>query len=108
MSANVQNVPMKRNVDPYSQAEIGRRLKLLRDALGHTQATMGTLAGVTNKAWQNYEKGYRKIEINAVARLRGSLGVTSEWVYFGNIANMPADLLEKLQLETKNNARKRR
>lgn len=99
--------PMVRDLpNPYSLGEIAKRLKLLRSALGNTQATMGALAGVSDKAWQNYEAGIRRIEIDAVTRLRAALGVTSEWVYYGNMAQLPAELLDKLQLEARHRARK--
>lgn len=99
--------PMARDLpNPYSLGEIAKRLKLLRNALGNTQGTMGALAGVTDKAWQNYEAGIRRIEIDAVTRLRAALGVTSEWVYYGNLAQLPAELLEKLQLESRDRSRR--
>src|SRR5690348_11900526 len=91
--------------NPYSLTEIAKRLKLLRTALGKTQAVMGELAGVTDKAWQNYEKGIRRIEIDAVTRLRANLGVTSEWVYYGNTHQMPDDLLDAMRLALKQRAK---
>ena len=62
---------------------------------------MGDLAGVTDKAWQNYEAGIRRIEIDAVTRLRAALGVTSQWVYYGNMAQMPDELLDDMRLAAK-------
>lgn len=87
--------------NPYSLPEIAKRLKLLRDAMGKTQVAMGDLAGVTDKAWQNYEAGIRRIEIDAVTRLRAALGVTSEWVYYGNVYQMPDELLDAMRLAAK-------
>lgn len=101
-------MPGRDPVNPYAVSEIGKRLKLLREALGKTQKTMGDLSGVTDKAWQNYEKGIRRIEIDAVTRLRENLGITSEWVYYGNLSQMPDDILDKMQLRMREMAAPRR
>lgn len=94
--------PMTREMpNPYSLAEIAKRLKLLRNALNNTQATMATMAGVTPAAWGNYESGIRRIEIDAVTRLRAAIGVTSEWIYYGNMAQLPVELAEKIQIESR-------
>lgn len=100
--------PMAREMpNPYSLGEIAKRLLLLRNSLDNTQATMANLAGVTPQAWGNYEQGSRRIEIDAVTRLRAAIGVTSEWVYYGNMAQLPAELLEKIQLEGRQRSKKR-
>ena len=95
------SMPGRDPPNPYSLPEIARRLRLLRQALGKTQAVMGDLAGVSDKAWQNYEKGIRRIEIDAVTRLRANIGVTSEWVYYGNVYQMPDELLDAMRLAAK-------
>lgn len=110
MLAYVEHFPaMARDIpNPYALSEIAKRLFLLRKSLDNTQATMANLAGVTPQAWGNYEQGLRRIEIDAVTRLRAAIGVTSEWIYYGNIAQMPAELIEKMQLEMRQQQRKRR
>lgn len=87
-----------RVTDPYSLSEIAKRLKILRRALQKTQATMASMAGVTPQAWGNYEQGIRRIEIDAVTRLRASTGVTSEWIYYNNGGQLPGDLETKIEL----------
>jgi DNA-binding XRE family transcriptional regulator len=56
------NVTMAREApNPESRIEIGKRLKLLRDALDKTQLQMAHLAGLTTpNAWTNYENGSRR------------------------------------------------
>jgi transcriptional regulator with XRE-family HTH domain len=96
--------------NPYSLDEIAKRLILLRKALGNTQATMGALAGVSGNAWQNYEKGIRRIELDNVFQLETATGAPQEWIYRGIMARMPIELAEKLHLakrELEREARKR-
>lgn len=103
--------PMARGlINPYSLEEISKRLLLLRKALGNTQATMGALAGVTGNAWQNYEAGVRRIDLDSVFQLETTTGVPQEWIYRGIMARMPLELAEKIQLakrEMERDARKR-
>lgn len=103
--------PMARGlINPYSLDEISKRLLLLRRALGNTQATMGALAGVTGNAWQNYEAGVRRIDLDSVFQLETATGVPQEWIYRGIMARMPLELAEKIQLakrEMERDARKR-
>jgi transcriptional regulator with XRE-family HTH domain len=97
-------------INPYSLDEISKRLLLLRRALGNTQATMGALAGVTGNAWQNYEAGVRRIDLDSVFQLETATGVPQEWIYRGIMARMPLELAEKIQLakrEMERDARKR-
>jgi transcriptional regulator with XRE-family HTH domain len=94
--------------NPFSLDEIGKRLLLLRQALDNTQWQMAALAGVTDKAWQNYEAGIRRIDIKVVGRLRATVGVTSDWVYWGDIGRMPGPLLDKLQGQAKIDHKSRR
>ncbi len=105
------SAPMARELtNPYSLDEIAKRLRLLRRALGNTQATMGALAGVSGNAWQNYEKGLRRIDLDSVFHLETATGAPQEWIYRGIMARMPMELSEKLQLarrEIEREARKR-
>lgn len=94
--------------NPYSVDEIAKRLILLRQALGRTQAMMGKLAGVSGNAWQNYEDGLRRISLDAVFRLETSTGVPQEWVYRGIESRLPLDLAEKLALAERELQRQKR
>lgn len=101
--------PMPReSANPYALGEIAKRLKLLRDALGNTQATMASLAGATPAAWGNYESGIRRIRIDEALRLCSTVGVTLDWIYRGNVAQLPGDLIERIQLELRDQQRSRR
>jgi len=85
--------------DPTSIAEIGRRLELTRRALGLTQVMMGRLMGTTSngQAWGNYEGGKRRISIDHALALTRTLGISLDWIYQGQMVNLPAELREKIQ-----------
>ena len=103
------SAPMARAlINPYSLDEISKRLVLLRKALGNTQAAMGSLAGVSGNAWQNYEAGIRRIELDNVFQLESAIGVPQEWIYRGVMSRMPLELAEKIQLDKRELAREAR
>ena len=79
--------------------EIGARLALTRRALGFTQADMGRLMGATSngQAWQNYEAGNRRISIDHALMLCRNCGLTLDWIYQGQLVNLPPALREHLQ-----------
>ena len=85
--------------DPTSVEEIGARLVLTRRALGVTQAMMGQLMGSvgTGQAWENYEAGRRRISIDHANALTQSCGIPLDWVYQGQMANLPPQLRERIQ-----------
>lgn len=93
-----QTVTMpKEEPNPQSRVEIGKRLLILREALGKTQAQMAKLAGLASaSAWANYELGDRRIGLDHALRLHTLAGVPIAYIYHGSLADMPADLLEKI------------
>jgi len=94
--------------DPTSLGEIAKRLILLRKSLGNTQQTMADLIGTSPQAWGNYESGIRRIRVDEGLRLCSALGVTLDWIYRGNMSQLPIELGEKLQLEMRDQQRRAR
>ena len=88
----------RRSADPTSMEEIGRRLLLTRQALGHTQVMMARLMGSASngQAWANYEAGTRRISIDHALEL-AKHGVPLDWIYQGQTINLPPALREKIQ-----------
>ena len=84
-------------VNPQSPEEIGKRLKRLRKALGKTQAEMAELVGISKRAWGLIEKGARRINVGAALRLCDLYGLSLDWIYRGNIAQLPLNLIEKMR-----------
>lgn len=99
-------MPPPAPINPESTPEIAKRLKLLRKALGYSQAFMAQLAGVTPQAWGNYEQGLRRIDIDQALVLCRATGVTLPFIYQGNFGILPADLLGKIELELRDQSRK--
>jgi transcriptional regulator with XRE-family HTH domain len=90
--------PMARaaSVDPESVPEIGRRLRLTREAMGMTQAAFCRLIGIDTPQWNNYEKGLRRISPDPALQLCRVTGVSMDWIYRGIPNQLPADLAAKI------------
>ena len=82
-----------------SHEETSKRLKKLRKAVGKTQAEMAELVGVSQTAWSLNERSEpgRRISIDSSMRLCELFGVSLDWIYRGNIANLPPKLIEKMR-----------
>ena len=99
-----------RAADPFSTAEIARRLKLTRLALGYKQPMMSVLAGLSipAQAWSNYENGTRRISLDVAQKLHTNLGITLHWIYRGDMNGLSEDLAAKIALQIRDEARKAR
>jgi transcriptional regulator with XRE-family HTH domain len=88
-------------LDPGSLPAIARRLQLLRKALAPTQAEFCRRIGVAPNAWNNYEKAFNRINIDAALRIQQLYGVPLDWIYIGIPAMLPSHLAEKVrEIET--------
>lgn len=76
-----------------SLADIGRRLVALREALDMNQTAFGQLTGISQPALANYEKGYRRPEIDKAIQIVNRTGVTLDWIYLGDRSGLPHRLL---------------
>jgi len=98
-------MPSRRPPDPTALDQIGERLRLTRAALGYTLTMMGTLCGATGinpaATWNNYEAGFRRINIDHAQTLCGRIGVTMDWIYLGNIQNVAEPLRGQIQQQMK-------
>jgi transcriptional regulator with XRE-family HTH domain len=83
-------------VDPTQVKAIAQRLLSLREALGYTQKFMGELIGVSGNAWQNWEAGVKRINVDAAVRLCKKANVTLDWIYLGDEQVLRPDLVHKL------------
>lgn len=85
--------------DAASSVEIGRRLKLLREALKMSQTALCRLAGITSpQAWNNAETGDNLLTVSNAVKLCRVTGVTMDWIYRGQIQSaLPAVILEEIQ-----------
>lgn len=78
------------------KAGMGRRLTLLRLALGLNQREMAEKFNCAPPRWNSYEKGRTPIQIQEAIQLAQSYGVSLDWLYRGDPAMMPLHLIEKI------------
>lgn len=87
--------------DPTTAAAIGARLKIARQALGYTQATMAKLMGsaTAGQAWENYEAGRRRISMDHALALC-VLGLSLDWIYRGVMDGLSTELRQRIEEHT--------
>lgn len=85
-----------RDIDPSSYLAIGTRLSHLRRVLGFTQVEMAEKLGMTGPRWANYETGTSRIPVDEALKLVQMIGVSLDWIYYGNRAMLPLHLVEKI------------
>ncbi len=89
----------------YSEARgyvaVGRRLSHLRRALGLTQRQLAARLNITGPRWANYEVGTSRIPVDIALRLVEKWEVSLDWIYYGNEAMMPEQLLKAIKAAAK-------
>lgn len=75
---------------------IAERLKLTRRAMGLTQAAISRMVGIGAQAWNNYERGQKRISIDQALRLCRSTGITLDWIYQGDMRSLPHDFVMRV------------
>lgn len=80
-------------------AEVSARLRLLMSAFEDTPAEFARRIGMPSPQWTNYyqEGTNRRITPEAITFLV-PLGVTSDWVYFGDESGLPKRLVDRLRM----------
>jgi transcriptional regulator with XRE-family HTH domain len=73
------------------------RLKWTREALGHTQADWCRLTEIGPQAWNNYERGIRRISLNHAVQLCEKIDVSLDWIYRGVTTGLPKTFAEKVR-----------
>ena len=84
--------------DASSAVEIGKRLRLIREALKLSQAALCRLAEISPQAWNNAETGDNLLTIPSAVKLCRITGVTLDWIYRGQVRpEVPRILFEEIQ-----------
>lgn len=68
---------------------VGRRLSLVRQVLGLSQADFAAGAQIKPNAWNNYESGRSRIGPDAAARVCAVYGVDLNYIYLGDTSHLP-------------------
>ena len=69
---------------------IARRLRVLREAVAENQAEFCRRVGLSQSAWNNYERERARISIEAAAKIREALKIPTDWIYFGDTVALEA------------------
>lgn len=68
---------------PYTDCDIGKRIKNMRKRRGLTQADFARMIGVTRPTVISWERGVTVPVLYTLRRLSETLGVTLEWLMEG-------------------------
>ncbi len=75
---------------------IGKRLELLRTALGITQAELCRQIKCTPNRWNQYKQGDRQITVAMANRLADEYGASLDWIYRDDRGKLSQELYAKL------------
>lgn len=67
-----------KTTDP-TDSELGKLLRLARNANGMSQEQLGTMNGLTSQQIQKYEHGQNRISVSRLIRISENLGVPATW-----------------------------
>lgn len=79
------------------KAEIGARLKLVREALQLSQAEMCRRAGIAPNTWNNYEKGTNRISLDEALKVANATGVPLDYIYRGIEYFLPSHIRDAIR-----------
>jgi transcriptional regulator with XRE-family HTH domain len=86
----------RQNLNPESVEAIGDRLKATREAFRMQQAAFSRMVGIEPQAWNNYERGAKRIAIDQALKVCRATGVSLDWIYRGMSAQLPVNLATSL------------
>lgn len=76
-------------------AEIGVRLQRIRSAFKLTQTELAERTGLATSALNQWERGVHPPSLDKAIILREKLGITLDWLYFGDIRGLtPAQITD--------------
>ena len=81
-----------------SAIEVGKRLRLVREALKMSQTALCRQAGITPQTWNNAETGDNLLTVKNAAKLCRVTGVTMDYIYLGQVIprELPAVVLQEI------------
>lgn len=78
------------------QAEVGRRLALLLDAVDLSATTVATSIGLDQQTFSTYVTGRSKLPGSVAAKLWRKFGASSDWIFDGDEKQNTDDFNAKL------------
>lgn len=92
------NLPPMTKAPTGVNSEMADRLRRTREAFGLKQAAWCRLVGIEPQAWNNYERGIRRISIDEAIKVCQATGVSMDWIYRGLMsAGLPMQIQVALQ-----------
>ena len=79
-----------------SRESVAKRLELVRLALGLSKRDFAERAGMSEQAYGPFENGRRDLSLNAAKQIRRTYGIPLEFIYFGNISELPHKIAKEL------------
>jgi transcriptional regulator with XRE-family HTH domain len=83
--------------DGRTKSAIGNRLELTRRALGLAQGDFASRAGIARNAYNQYETGTNRPQLDAAFKLCDTYRLTLDWIYFGDASGLRFDLAEAIK-----------
>lgn len=81
---------------PHSRAEIGRRLKATRQALGLRARDIHRATGIGESTWSQYENGRRFPDLMQMLPFAERFGIPLDWIYRGIVAALPYEIAQRI------------
>ncbi|MBR9861990.1 MAG: helix-turn-helix transcriptional regulator [Rhodobacteraceae bacterium] len=76
---------------------IGKRLKLLRVALGLKPSEISAVLGIERTYWSRFENGRRPVSMDIAVLLVDRFGVTLDFIYLGKWEGIPFSTAMKIK-----------
>lgn len=93
--------------EPTGTMDVAERLRVSREALKLSQATLCRTTGISTAAWNNAETGDARIGVDNAILLCQATGLTLDWVYRGVRSGLPHPLNEAIGRQEAAPTRKR-
>ena len=86
-----------------SPQNIGKRLKLLREAHGLSSSQIADMLDIERTYWSRFERGSRPVSNDVATLLVARFGVTLDFLILGRWDRLPLELAESMRsIEAKN------
>lgn len=75
---------------------IAARLQRVREILAYSKKDFAERAGMTEQTYGPFENAKRELSLIAAKKLRKTYGLSLEFLYFGNIDDLPTRISREL------------
>ena len=88
-------LPMRQESQNSTEA-VAARLKKVREILGLNKKDFAERAGISEQVYGPYENARRELSLQSAKKLRKAYGLSLEFIYFGNIDDLPTRISKEL------------